>query len=157
MKITTKNAVYIQKYYFEILLSSTYATKKGIPVSIYYITNKKAYSSYKLKDFIKITKKDGVEFLKNASWIPDYNDYANKSIEDIKNEMALIDNEGEQINQLFKKLSKTDQMNQYNYFNIKAKMLMFKKCSLEDIIELKENNMTPEYKTNILKKLKRII
>ena len=157
MKITTKNAVYIQKNYYQILLRSTYVTKTSIPVSIYDITDKRVYSLYDAKDFVKITKKEGVEFLKNASWIPDYNDYANKSIEDVKKEIALIDQEGEQINQWFAKLSKCEQRNQYNYFYIKAKMLMFKKCSLEDIIELKENNMTPEYKTNIVKKLKRII
>ena len=72
MKIITNDAAYLQKYYLNILVDSTLVTGIGVPISIFDITNKKSFNKYKSKNFIKFTKKQEIDFLKNADWIIDY-------------------------------------------------------------------------------------
>lgn len=82
MKIITNNAAYLQKYYFGILLKSTYITEVGVPISICDVTNKKSFNKYDSKDFIKFTKSEEIDFLKNAKWISNFNDYVEKTIDE---------------------------------------------------------------------------
>ena len=70
MKVITTKAAYLQKYYFDILLKSTLVTKVGVPLSICDVVNKRKFDKYDSKDFIKFTKREEIEFLKNATWIP---------------------------------------------------------------------------------------
>ena len=98
MKVITPNAAYLQKYYFEILLKSTLVTKVGIPISICDIVNKNKFDKYENKDFIKFTKDEEIKFLKEADWIPNFNDYVEKSIDDIELEIELINSKGNELN-----------------------------------------------------------
>jgi len=150
MKIITNNAVYLQKYYFDILTSVTLATGEGVPISMFDITSKKSFGKYASKDFIKFSKKEEIEFLKAADWIVDYNLYTNKSVNEIKSEIESVDLEGEKINESFGALSKEQQELEYGYWSIKAKMLMYRRESLVDILHLKENNKTRTLKENTL-------
>ena len=157
MKIITDNVAYLQKYYFGILMKSTYVTEVGIPISICDIINKKSFDKYDSKDFIKFTKNEEIDFLKNAIWIPDFNDYIKKKIAEVKEEIESLDNEGIKLNEWFQSLSKEEQQLKYGYGSIKGKMLMYKKESLNDILTLKENNMTPMLrKTNFVRKFRGI-
>ncbi len=158
MKIITDNAAYLQKYYFGILLKSTYVTEVGIPISICDIPNKKSFDKYASKDFIKFTKSEEVEFLKNASWIPDFNDYVKKTSDEVKEEIQSLNNEGNELNKWFQSLSKEEQQLKYGYGTIKAKMLMYKKESLNDILTLKEKNMNPVLeKKGLIRKLQSML
>ena len=140
MKIITDNAAYLQKYYFGILLKSTYVTEVGVPISICDVPNKKVFNKYDSKDFIKFTKSEEINFLKNASWIPNVN------------------GEGTELNEWVQNLSKEEQQLKYGYGSIKAKMLMYKKESLKDILALKEKNMNPVLeKKGLIRKLQSML
>ena len=155
MKIITDNAAYLQKYYFGILLKSTYVTEVGVPISICDVANKKSFNKYNSKDFIKFTKSEEIEFLKNATWIPNFNDYVGKTNDEIMEEIEFLDNEGNELNKWFQRLSKEEQQLEYGYGSIKAKMLIYKKESLNDILELKEKNMNPVLeKKDIVRKIR---
>ena len=69
MKIITEKAAYLQKYYFDLLVKSTLVTGEGVPVSMFDVVNKRTFKRCCGKDFIKFTKEDEVEFLKNLDWI----------------------------------------------------------------------------------------
>ena len=158
MKIITDNAAYLQKYYFEILLKSTYVTEIGVPISICDAVNKKSFDKFGSKDFIKFTKSEEIVFFKNATWIPSFNDYAGKTNNDVKEEIKSLDSEGDELNKWFQSLSKEEQQLKYGYGTIKAKMLMYKKESLNDILILKEKNMNPVLEKNsLVRKLRRIL
>ena len=148
MKIITDNAAYLQKYYFGILLKSTYVTEVGVPISICDAVNEKSFNKYDSKDFIKFTKSKEIEFLKNATWIPNFNDYVGKTIDEVKEEIQSLNNEGNELNKWFQSLSKEEQQLKYGYGSVKAKMLMYKKESLNEILTLKEKNMNPVLKKN---------
>lgn len=154
MKVITPNAAYLQKYYFEILLKSTLVTKVGIPISICDIVNKNKFDKYENKDFIKFTKDEEIKFLKEADWIPNFNDYVEKSIDDIELEIELINSKGNELNNWFQSLSEDERQIKYGYGSTKAKMLMYRKQSLNDILSLKEKNLTPMMEKNgLIKKL----
>ena len=158
MKIITDNAAYLQKYYFGILLKSAYVTEVGVPISICDVPNKKAFNKYDSKDFIKFTKSEEINFLKNASWIPNFNDYVEKTIDEIKEEIETLNSEGTELNEWFQNLSKEEQQLKYGYGSIKAKMLMYKKESLKDILVLKEKNMNPVLeKKGLIRKLQSML
>ena len=158
MKIITDNEAYLQKYYFGILLESTYVTEVGVPISICDIPNKKAFNQYDSKDFIKFTKSEEINFLKNASWIPNFNDYVEKTINEVKEEIETLNSEGAELNEWFQNLSKEKQQLKYGYGSIKAKMLMYKKESLKDILALKEKNMNPVLeKKGLIRKLQSML
>lgn len=158
MKIITDNAAYLQKYYFGILLKSTYVTEVGVPISICDVPNKKAFNKYDSKDFIKFTKSEEINFLKNASWIPNFNDYVEKTIDEVKEEIENLNSEGTELNEWFQNLSKEEQQLKYGYGSIKAKMLMYKKESLKDILALKEKNMNPVLeKKGLIRKLQSML
>ena len=158
MKIITDNAAYLQKYYFGILLKSTYITEVGVPISICDVANEKSFNKYDSKDFIKFTKNEDIEFLKNATWIPNFNDYVEKSIDEVKKEIEYLDNEGNVLNKWFQSLTKEEQQLKYGYGSIKARMLMYKKESLNDILTLKEKNMNPVLeKKGLIRKFKSIL
>ena len=139
MKVITTNAAYLQKYYFEILLKSTLVTEIGVPLSICGVVNKKKFDKYDYKDFIKFTKNEEIKFLKEADWIPIFNDYVEKTSDEIEKEIVSLDNEGDELNKWFKSLSKEEQQIKYSYGTIKAKMLMYKKESLSDILTFISN------------------
>ena len=139
MKVITANAAYLQKYYFDILLKSTLVTKIGVPISICDVVNKKKFDKYDYKDFIKFTKDEEIKFLKEADWIPNFNDYVEKTNDEINGEIISLDNEGSELNEWFKSLTTEEQQIQYAYGSIKAKMLMYKKESLNDILALVSN------------------
>jgi hypothetical protein len=154
MKIITENAAYLQKYYFGILLESTCVTQVGIPISICEVPNKKSFSKYASKDFIKFTKREEIDFLKNATWIPDFNDYLSRTNDEVKEEIESLDNEGSELNEWFENLSRQEQNLKFGYASVKAKMLMYKKESLEDILALIEKNMNPVVeKKSLIRKL----
>ncbi len=153
MKIITDNAAYLQKYYFGILLESTYVTEEGGPVSICDVPNKKSFNKYDSKNFIKFTKREEIDFFKNASWIPNFNDYVEKTIDEVKEEIVSLDDEGKELNNWFQNLSKEEKQLKYGYGSIKAKMIVYKKESLKDILELKEKNMNPVLKKGLIRKL----
>ena len=134
MKVITTKAAYLQKYYFDILLKSSLVTKVGVPISICDAVNKKKFDKYDYKDFIKFTNDEEIKFLKEADWIPNFNDYVNKTSSEIKEEIISLDNEGNELNEWFKSLSKKKKQIKYAYGFIKAKMLMYKKESLNDIL-----------------------
>lgn len=175
MKIITDNAAYLQKYYFGILLESTYVTEVGVPISICDVPNKKAFNKYDSKDFIKFTKKEEIDFLKNAQWIPNFTDYIKKSVEEINKEIEIVDNEVNILKESFKKLMEEehsmkskksftevmDAMNKQTLLrktSIEAKMLMYKKESLNDILALKEKNMNPVLEEKgLIRKLQSIL
>lgn len=158
MKIITDNAAYLQKYYFGILLKSTYVIEVGVPISICDVPNKKVFNKYDSKDFIKFTKSEEINFLKNASWIPNFNDYVEKTIDEIKEEIETLNSEGTELNEWFQNLSKEEQQLKYGYGSIKAKMLMYKKESLKDILALKEKNMNPVLeKKGLIRKLQSML
>ena len=158
MKIITDNAAYLQKYYFSVLLKSTYVTKVGVPISICDVTNKKSFNKYDSKDFIKFTKSEEIDFFKNASWIPNFNDYVEKTIDEVKEEIETLNSEGTELNEWFQNLSKEEQQLKYGYGSIKAKMLMYKKESLKDILTLKEKNMNPVLeKKSLIRKLQSVL
>lgn len=158
MKIITDNAAYLQKYYFGILLESTYVTEVGVPISICDVPNKKAFNKYDSKDFIKFTKREEINFLKNASWIPNFNDYVEKTIDEVKEEIETLNSEGTELNEWFQNLSKEEQQLKHGYGSIKAKMLMYKKESLKDILALKEKNMNPVLeKKGLIRKLQSML
>ena len=158
MKIITDNAAYLQKYYFGILLKSAYVTEVGVPISICDVPNKKAFNKYDSKDFIKFTKSEEINFLKNASWIPNFNDYVEKTIDEVKEEIETLNSEGTELNEWFQNLSKEEQQLKYGYGSIKAKMLMYKKESLKDILVLKEKNMNPVLeKKGLIRKLQSML
>ena len=148
MKIITDNAAYLQKYYFGILLKSTYVTEVGVPISICDVVNEKSFNKYDSKDFIKFTKSKEIEFLKNATWIPNFNDYVGKTVDEVKEEIQSLNNEGNELNKWFQSLSKEEQQLKYGYGSVKAKMLVYKKESLNDILMLKEKNMNPVLEKN---------
>lgn len=150
MKIITNNEVYLQKYYFDILTSVTLVTGEGVPISMFDVTSKKSFDKYASKDFIKFSKKEEIEFLKEADWIVEYNLYANRSVNEIKTEINNIDLEGKKINENFAMFSKEQQELEYSYWSIKAKMIMYRRESLVDILHLKENNKTIVLKENTL-------
>ncbi len=154
MKIITNKAAYLQKYYFGILLKSTLVTEAGVPISICDVVNQKSFAKYDSKDFIKFTNPAEIDFLKKATWIPDFNDYIKKSVTEVKDEIESLNTEGSKLNEWFQGLSKEEQHLNYGYGSIKAKMLMYKKESLKDILSMKEKNMTPELgKKSLMKKL----
>ena len=175
MKIITDNAAYLQRYYFGILLESTYVTEVGVPISICDIPNKKAFNKYDSKDFIKFTKREEIDFLKNAEWIPNFTDYTQKSVEEMNKEIEIVDNEVSILKENFKKLMEeehlreskktfTEVMKSMNKqallrkTSIKAKMLMYKKESLNDILTLKEKNMNPVLeKKGLIRKLQSML
>ena len=145
MKIITDKAAYLQKYYFGILLKSTLVTKVGVPISICDVVNKKKFDKYDSKDFVKFTKREEIEFLKNTTWIPNFNDYDKKTSDEIREEIVSLDNDGNELNKWFQSLSKEEQQIKYEYASIKAKMLMYKKESLNDILAFvssKESSIT---------------
>ena len=148
MKIITNDAAYLQKYYLNILVNSTLVTGIGVPISMFDITNKKLFNKYKSKDFIKFTKKEEIEFLKEADWIIDYSLYINKSINEIKREIEAVDLEGKEIDEYFLSLSKEQRELEHGYLLIKVNMLRHKRESLVDILKLKENNKTITFKEN---------
>ena len=158
MKIITNNAAYLQKYYFEILLKATYVTEIGVPISICDAVNKKSFDKFDPKDFIKFKKNEEIVFLKNATWIPSFNDYVGKTNDEVKEEIKSLDSEGDELNKWFQSLSKEEQQLKYGYGTIKAKMLMYKKESLNDILTLKEKNMNPVLEKNsLVRNLRRIL
>ena len=159
MKIITNNAAYLQKYYLGILTSSTLISGVGVPVSMFDVTRKKSFKKYNAKDFIKYTKKEEIETLRASDWIIDYNEYINKSIDEIKAEIENVDLEGEEINEYFNSLNEKQKEVEYGYLTIKANMLKYKRESLVDILKLKENNKTMVYKEDTLleKTLKKLL
>lgn len=148
MKIITSNEAYLQKYYFDILIRATLVTGIGVPISMFDITSKKSFNKYASKDFIKFNKKEEVEFLKEADWIVDYNLYTNKSINEIKSEIESIDLEGEKINERFIALNDEQKELEYGCWSIKTEMLRYRRESLTDILQLKENNKVIVLKEN---------
>ena len=139
MKVITTKAAYLQKYYFDILLKSTLVTKVGVPLSICDVVNKRKFDKYDSKDFIKFTKREEIEFLKNATWIPNFYDYIKKSSNEIEEEIVSLDNEGNKLNKWFQSLSKEERQLKYEYSSTKGKMLMYKKESLNDILAFISN------------------
>lgn len=150
MKIITANAAYLQKYYYGILLKSTLITKVGIPISIYDVVNKKKFGKLDNKDFIKFTKDEEINFLNQADWIPNFNDYVEKTSNEIRDEIASLDNEGDELNYWFQSLSAEERQVEYEYGSTKAKMLMYRKESLNDILSFKEKNISPMIEQNCL-------
>jgi hypothetical protein len=160
MKIITDNAAYLQKYYYGLLLESSAVTNVEVPISIRDTTTKKSFNIYDLdqKDFIKFTNNNAIEFLKKVSWIPDLNDYVDKTIDDIKEEIVSIDNEIKELDKWFENLSNKEQQEKHEYVSIKVRMLFFKKESLIEIITLKEKNLNLVLgKKNSIKKIKKIL
>lgn len=157
MKIITENSAYLQKYYFNILVKSTLVTDTGIPMSLWDITYTRKFKNSDSNDFLKFTRKNEIEFLKNADWIPDFNDYINKTIEEIKQEIESIDNEGKEINDWFLTASEESKQFEGERANVKAKMLMFKKNSLINIISYKKSNAIPEYNIGFVKRIGKLI
>lgn len=156
MKIVNNNVAYLQKYYLNILTSSTLVTKLGVPISMFDVTNKKSFSKCDSKDFIKFSKKEEIKFLKDSDWIIDYNCYIDKDINEIEREIESIDIEGNKISEYFNSLSEEKKELEYKYLFTKAHMLMYKRESLNDILKLKNNNKILEYKkNNIFKKILR--
>lgn len=150
MKIITNNAAYLSKYYLYTLTSFSLVTGVGVPISMFDITRKKSFNKYGSKDFIKFTKREEIEFLKEADWIIDYNLYITKSIDEIIAEIDSIDLEGKEINEYFNSLSEEQKELELGYLCVKVKMLRYKRESLEDILRLKENNKTIDLKENSL-------
>lgn len=157
MKIIAERAAYLQKYYFSILLSSSLITNIGIPVSMLDILNKKTFRKYEGKDFIKFTKKEEIDFLKQSDWIVDYNTYINMSVEDIQREIDKVDEEGKELNEYFASLSEEKREEEFGTLSIKAKMLSYKKQSLIDILYYVQNNKKVNlgFNNSIMKLLRR--
>ena len=77
-----------------------------------------------------------------------------KSIDDIELEIELINSKGNELNNWFQSLSEDERQIKYGYGSTKAKMLMYRKQSLNDILSLKEKNLTPMMEKNgLIKKL----
>lgn len=157
MKIIKDNAAYLQKYYLDILVKSSLVTDKGVPISMFDVVNKKIYNRYGNKDFLKFTKPDEIEFLKNSEWIIDYNTYINMSEEEIREEINKTDLEGEKLNQYYASLPEDKKQEEYGLLSIKAVMLRHKIESLVDVLYLVKNNKTVKLNTGnlILRLLKR--
>ena len=69
-----------------------------------------------------------------------------------------LNSEGTELNEWFQNLSKEEQQLKYGYGSIKAKMLMYKKESLKDILALKEKNMNPVLeKKGLIRKLQSML
>lgn len=142
MKIVTDNAAYLQKYFLDVLINATLVTGEGVPVSLFDVVNKRVFKKSEEKDFIKFTKKDEIEFLKNADWIIDYNEYIDKSVEEIEELISNVDLEGNELNEYYASLSEEKRAEEYGLLSIKAKMLKYKRESLVDVLNLVKNNKT---------------
>lgn len=142
MKIVTDNAAYLQKYFLDILINATLVTGEGVPVSMFDVVNKRTFKKYKSKDFIKFTKKEEIEFLKNADWIIDYNAYIDKSVDEIEELINNVDLEGNELNEYYASLSEEKREEEYGLLSIKARMLKYKRESLVDVLNLVKNNKT---------------
>lgn len=114
------------------------------------IAGKKSFAKYESKDFIKFTKKDEIDFLKRADWIIDYNLYITKSIDEIITEIKNVDLEGKKINEYYNNISEKQKELEHSYLLVKAKMLRYKRETLEDILRLKQNKKTIDLKENSL-------
>ena len=140
------------------MVNSTLVTGVVVPISMFDITNKKLFNKYKSKEFILFTKKEEIEFLKEADWIIDYSLYINKSINEIKGEIEAIDLEGKEIDEYFISLSKEQRELEHGYLLNKVKILRYKRKSLVDILKLKESNksITFQENTSLGEKIKKL-
>lgn len=126
MKIIKENFAYIQKNDIIFMLTK----EDSMPLSVYksICTDKLSYVNHKNKyDFVKIEDENGIDFLRNITYILDFNDIKEYGIKEFKVFESNINREIE--NQIIKKEFASEKSNK-NKIEVEIDKLHHKKKDL---------------------------
>ncbi len=135
MKITTNEAVYVQKNDLGYLFSSNIS----IPSSIYLrpeMTETMVIDDSNRYEFIKFEDQSEIEFFNGIKWMVEYNDVKDLSVGDI---LGLEEDTVEEQNRIARKynaMSVADRKKNYHMVE-ESNLLNFKLYSLDDIVSFK--------------------
>lgn len=147
MKITTKDAVYVQRKDIAFLNSTDIA----IPFTIY---SKTFYDDINIIDdsnkyeFVKFDGEHEIKFIKNMDWMIDYSELKDKSEEELIELGRSITEEKNKIAIVYNAMTYEEKIKNQDMVN-KCDLLEFKMYSLRDFIWFKQGRLNIELPSDI--------
>lgn len=151
MKITTNDAIYIQKTDLLYLQQLKYPMGKSIKTKVYqFIVIGEEHES----DFVKFTNPDEIEFFSSMDWLLEYDSVINMTLDDINNISEEVYKEQMSLNDDQRNTKRIDRFDQLN-LKIKSlrDALLFKQGSLKITLPKELRIFFPEKKKSFIRRV----
>ena len=141
MKAFANNKVYVQKKDLTHLLKAF--NGKSIPSSIidrvfrnvFLVDNSNKY------EFVEFESPKEVEFFRNCTWIVDYNDFDDKTYEEIMKDAFNIFEEYNRVTSEYNELPEEEKIKEDENISIALELLEYKMWSIRDVLWHKQGHL----------------